>query len=127
MIDAGELRASASEGLAQSTNWRYALPSGTFEVLSDPSDDSVLVVVTRHNKDQATLHYLDADTASENGVFDERYTMLNKDYDLADDQDGCWALANYLQDNEVPLSEQSLDVLNDRYYHLTGEDLNLGE
>ena len=127
MIDAGDLRASAREGLAQSTNWRYALPSGTFEVLSDPSDDSVLVVVTRHNKDQATLHYFDADTASENGVFDERYSMLDKDYDLADDKDGCWALANYLQDNEVPLSEQSLDVLNDRYYHLTGEDLNLGE
>ena len=118
---------TASAGLTQSTNWRYALPSGTFEVLSDPSDDSVLVVVTRHNSNQATLHYLDADTAYENGVFNERYDTLDKNYDLADDQDGCWALAHYLQDNEVSLSEQSIDVLNDRYYHLTGEDLNLGE
>lgn len=118
---------SASAGLTQSTNWRYALPCGTYEVLPDPSDDSVLVIVSRHNKDRAALHYLDADTAYESGVFNERYDTLDKNYDLADDQDGCWALAHYLQDNEVPLFEQSIDVLNDRYYHLTGEDLKLGE
>lgn len=112
-------------GLSKSTNWRYALPSGTYEVLSDPSDDSVLVVVTRHNMEQATLHYLDADTAYENGVFSERYSTLNKNYDLAEDQDGCWALAQFLKTNEVPSFEQSINVLNDRYYHLTGEDLKL--
>lgn len=112
-------------GLSKSTNWRYALPCGTYEVLSDPSDDSVLVVVTRHNKEQATLHYLDADTAYENGVFNERYSTLNRNYDLADDQDGCWALAQFLKTNEVPSFEQSINVLNDRYYHLTGEDLKL--
>lgn len=121
--------AGAKEGagveLSHSINWRYALSSGTFEVLSDPSDDSVLVVVTRHNKEQATLHYLDADTAYENGVFNERYSMLNKIYDLADDQDGCWALVQFLKNNEVPFFEQYINVLNDRYYHLTGEDLKL--
>lgn len=112
-------------GLSKSTNWRYALPSGTYEVLSDPSDDSVLVVVTHHNKEQATLHYLDADTAYENGVFSERYSTLNKNYDLAEDQDGCWVLAQFLKSNEVPSFEQSINVLNERYYHLTGEDLKL--
>ena len=118
-------KAVAGVNLSHSTNWRYALPCGTYEVLSDPSDDSVLVVVTRHNKEQATLHYLDADTAYENGVFNEKYSMLNKNYDLADDQDGCWALAQFLKSNEVPSFEQSINVLNDRYYHLTGEDLKL--
>lgn len=118
-------KAGAGAKLSNSINWRYALPCGTYEVLSDPSDDSVLVVVTRHNKEQATLHYLDADTAYENGVFNERYSTLNRNYDLADDQDGCWALAQFLKTNEVPSFEQSINVLNDRYYHLTGEDLKL--
>lgn len=124
-MSGASMKAGAGVNLSHSTNWRYALPCGTYEVLSDPSDDSVLVVVTRHNKEQATLHYLDADTAYENGVFNEKYSMLNKNYDLADDQDGCWALAQFLKTNEVPSFEQSIDVLNDRYYHLTGEDLNL--
>lgn len=124
-MSGASMKAGAGVNLSHSTNWRYALPCGTYEVLSDPSDDSVLVVVTRHNKEQATLHYLDADTAYENGVFNEKYSMLNKNYDLADDQDGCWALAQFLKTNEVPSFEQSINVLNDRYYHLTGEDLNL--
>lgn len=124
-MSGASMKAGAGVNLSHSTNWRYALPCGTYEVLSDPSDDSVLVVVTRHNKEQATLHYLDADTAYENGVFNEKYSMLNKNYDLADDQDGCWALAQFLKSNEVPSFEQSINVLNDRYYHLTGEDLKL--
>lgn len=112
-------------GVSKYTNWRYVLPCGTYEVLSDPSDDSVLVVVTRHNSEQATLHYLDADTAYENEVFNEKYSLLDKNYDLAEDQDGCWALAQFLKSSEDPSFEQCFKILDDRYYHLTGEDLKL--
>lgn len=76
-----------------------------------PNDDSVYIIMTRKSRNKVTLHYFDADSGADNGTVDEGYSNLDSQYVLSSDQDGCCNVADYLKS------------IDDRYYHLTGEDL----
>ena len=109
--------------LSDSRTWRYALPSGVFESLDDPNDDSVYIIMTRKSRNKVTLHYFDADSGADNGTVAEGYSNLDSQYVLSSDQDGCCNVADYLKSIDDPMYKESFNTLDDRYYHLTGEDL----
>lgn len=86
-------------------------PVGYSSLWMTPNDDSVYIIMTRKSRNKVTLHYFDADSGADNGTVDEGYSNLDSQYVLSSDQDGCCNVADYLKS------------IDDRYYHLTGEDL----